>query len=115
MNRRLDERYQTNLAVTVTDLAVPGRVASGQIINVSQSGACANLSLQLELGAVVKVEVGDCVLFGHVTYCDEQESFRTGIEIVRVLIGESDLARLVNSILADTMPNTPGVLVATPK
>ena len=58
----------------------------------------------------VKVQIGDCALFGHVTYCDDDPAFRTGIEIVRVLIGESDLARLVKAILIETMPATPGVL-----
>jgi hypothetical protein len=113
MDRRLDERYRTNLAVTVTDIAVPDQVASGYIINVSQSGACAELSLRFAPGAIVKVQIGDCALFGHVTYCDDDPSFRTGIEIVRVLIGESDLASLVNGILADVIPDTPGVRVTS--
>src|SRR5580698_3408504 len=110
MDRRLDERYQTNLAVTVTDLETPDRVASGRIVNVSESGACAELSMRMTPGATVKVAIGDCVLFGHVTYCDEERSFRTGIEIVRVLIGQSDLSRLVNAILAEAMPAVPGVV-----
>jgi hypothetical protein len=113
MDRRLDERYQTNLAATVTDLAAPDRVASGQIVNVSQMGVCANLSMRLTPGATVKVQIGDCALFGHVTYCDEERSFLTGIEIVRVLIGESPLARLVNAILAEAMPATPGVVAVS--
>jgi hypothetical protein len=113
MDRRLDERYQTNLAVTVTDIAVPDRIASGQIVNLSQSGACVNLSRRLDPGAIVKIQVGDCSLFGHVTYCDDDPAFRTGIEIVRVLIGESDLSRLLKSILAEVMPATPGVTVCS--
>ncbi len=110
MDRRFDERYRTNLAATVTDIAAPERVASGQVVNVSQSGVCANLSMRVAPGATVKVQIGDCALFGHVTYCDDDPAFRTGIEIVRVLIGESDLARLVKAILVETMPATPGVL-----
>jgi hypothetical protein len=109
MDWRFDERYQTNLAATVTDIAAPDRVASGQIVNVSHAELCANLSMPLARGATVKVQIGDCRLFGHVTYCDDEQLFRTGIEIVRVLFGESDLARLVNTILAETMPTTPGV------
>jgi hypothetical protein len=54
-------------------------------------------------------------LFGHIVYCGEEPPFRTGIEVVRVLIGESDLSRLVNAILAETMPNTPGVVVISTK
>ena len=115
MDRRLAERYQTNLAAIVTDIASPDRVASGQIVTVSQSGICASLSMRLAVGATVKVQIEDCKLFGHVVYCDEEPAFRTGIEIVRVLIGESDLSRLVNAILAETMPHTPGVVAASTK
>ena len=108
MDRRLD--YQTNMAATVTDIAAPQRIASGQIVSVSQMGVCATLSMRLTPGATVKVQIGDCELFGRLTYCDEEQSFLTGIEIVRVLIGESPLARLVNAILAEAMPATPGVV-----
>jgi hypothetical protein len=127
--RRLDERYQTNLDVTVTDIAAPERVAKGQIVDISQSGVCVNLSSGFAPGAVVKAQLADCVLFGHVIDCagidcvepnanepdanqtdiPQHQSFRTGIEVVRVLIGESDLARLVNAILAEKMPATPGI------
>jgi hypothetical protein len=110
MDRRIDSRYPASLEVTVTDIAVPERVASGLIVDISQSGVCATLTLAMATGAIVKVQVDDCVLFGHVTYCIEEQSFRTGIEVVRVLIGESDLARLMNAILAESMPAMPGVI-----
>jgi hypothetical protein len=103
MDRRLAERYQTNLAAIVTDIASPDRVASGQIVNVSQSGICATLSMRVAIGATVKVQIEDCKMFGHVIYCDDEPAFRTGIEI----------SRLVNAILVEAMPNTPGVVVST--
>jgi hypothetical protein len=119
MERRLDERYQANMDVTVTDIAAPDRTASGRIVDISQSGVCANLSLRFGPGAIVKAQLSDCVLFGHVIDCaqidpgqidhNQGQSFRTGIEVVRVLIGDSDLARLVNAVLAEKMPATPGI------
>jgi hypothetical protein len=112
MDRRLDARYQTNLAATVTDITSLDRVASGQVVNLSRDGACAILSMRLEPDTIVKLEIDDCTMFGHVTYCEDEPAFRTGIEIVRVLIGESDLSRLLNVILLETMPETPGVLPA---
>jgi hypothetical protein len=115
MDLRFDERYRTNLEVMVTDIGAPQRVASGQIIDISQSGVCANLSERLDVGTVVKAQTGDCTLFGHVVYSEGDPQFRTGIEVVRVLIGESDLARLVNSILAEAMPSTPGLVAISAK
>jgi hypothetical protein len=110
MDSRLHERHQLKLDLTVTDIAAPDRVTAGQIVNVSEAGLCADLSAAFDLGAIVKVQIADCTLFGHVTYCIDQQSFRTGIEIVRVLIGDSDLGRLVNAVLAETIPATPGVI-----
>jgi hypothetical protein len=114
MDRRLDRRHQTNLAVTVTEIADPGRVASGQIVEISQSGISANISRHLVLGASVKVQLADCVLFGRVTSCDEEPAFRVVIEVVEVLLGESDLSRLVNAILVNVMPTMPGIIPCQP-
>lgn len=109
MDRRLYDRHQTNLDVTVTDIGNPDRVAAGRVIDVSQAGVSADLNLHFDDGAAVKIQMGDCVLFGCVTYSAGSDPFRTGIEVVRVLIGHSDLARLVNAILAEHMPALPGV------
>lgn len=110
MDRRLYERYAVDLQATISDLAASERVTSGQIVDISQSGLCAVVPLPLATGAIVKVEIGDCALFGHVTYCQlDGPSFRTGIEVVQVLIGSSDLARLVNALLTESMPSTPGI------
>jgi PilZ domain len=107
MDRRLDRRYSTNLEVTVTDIAAQDRVASGRIVDISQSGVCTELALGFAAGSIVKVQTGDCALFGRVTYCTEGRSFRTGIEVVRKIVGASDLARLLNAIFSQAMPATP--------
>jgi hypothetical protein len=113
MDRRLHDRYPVNLEATVTDIAVQNHAAPGRIVDISQAGVCALLSLELATGAIVKVQIGDSALFGQVTYCNrEGESLRTGIEVVRVLIGESDLSRVVNAMLAELMPSTPGIRAA---
>jgi hypothetical protein len=112
MDSRLSKRYHADLDVTVIDIVAQCRVASGRIVDISESGVCANLSSRIEAGAIVEVEIGDSVLFGHVAYCTGDQSFRTGIEVVRVLIGESELALLLNAILAENMPATPGLRVA---
>jgi hypothetical protein len=118
MDRRLDERHQATGDITVTDIAKPERVASGRIVDISEAGICAGLSLRFDVNMPVKVQLGDCSLFGHITYCTEGSSagseaapFRTGIEVARVLVGQSDLSRLIRAVLAESMPATPGVNV----
>jgi hypothetical protein len=107
MDRRVDRRYPVNLEATVTDIAAQDRVASGRIVDISQSGVGSQLSLRFAAGSIVKVQAGDCALFGRVTYSTEGPSSRTGIEVVRMFRGESDLSQLFNSILCQARPTTP--------
>jgi hypothetical protein len=113
MERRLDQRWPASVDVVLTDLADPDHTAHGQIVDVSESGVCVRLPLRVDRGTIIKLEVGGCALFGNAIHCcDDSGSYEIGIEIVRVLIGNSDLGRLLNSILAGSMPNTPGVTIA---
>jgi hypothetical protein len=110
MENRYHERYPLNLDATLTDIGEPSHAARGYVVNVSESGVCVEVTLMFRVDAVVKLALPDSALFGHVAHCTPHEGkYRVGIEVIRVLIGDSDLARLVNSILAETMPHTPGV------
>ena len=110
MERRLHERYPANLDAIVSDIAVPQRTALGRIMDLSEGGACAEVPREFPVGAIVRVQIAECSLFGHVIYCRcQDQNYRIGIEIVRVLIGESNIARLLKTILAEAMHSTPGV------
>jgi hypothetical protein len=113
MDKRLHERYGTVADVTVTDIVNPERVATGQIVNVSESGVCAHLSRRFAPGTMIKAQLADGVLFGHVIYSHKERPFQTGIEVVRVLIGESDLARLVKSVIQ--AENAPDMVADSPQ
>ena len=45
-------------SVTVTDIATPDRVATGKIVDISQSGLGAELSLCFAAGAIIKMQIG---------------------------------------------------------
>jgi hypothetical protein len=112
IEKRLHRRFPTNLDVVLTDVANPDQAGTGWIVDVSRTGIRARMPSRVDLGAIVKLEVADCALFGQALRCHEDAgAYEIGIEIVRVLIGRSDLARLVNAVLAEAMPNTPGVTV----
>lgn len=116
MDRRLDQRWPANLDVTLTDIANPRATTSGRIVDVSETGICVRMPRRVQPGAILKLEVADCALFGHAVHCrDDAGSCEIGIEIVRVLIGNSEQGRLVNKILAASMPNMPGVTMAVPE
>lgn len=106
MDRRLESRFESNLEVSVTDLARPGRCVAGLLHDISNSGVCVLTPIPLEAGDPVRLEIRDASFFGIVTYSRaEESSWRSGVAVQRVLLGGSDLSRLLEALLADVMPS----------
>jgi hypothetical protein len=56
--------------------------------------------------SVVRLNINDSVLFGLVAHSTPERSyFRTGIEVVQVLIGGSDLSQMLKTTLEEAMPD----------
>lgn len=90
----------------VTDLLKPGHSAAGTICDISNNGVSITGSLPLNAGGLVRLDVGDSVLFGIVTYGRAEESnWRMGVEVQRVLHGGSDLSQLLQRVLQEEMPS----------
>lgn len=111
MDGRIEERFPAKFDVTITDLERrpqekgPGETIPGQIANISGSGICLILPVELAPGRILKLEVAGSSLFGHVVYSNAHGAdFHTGIEIARVLFGESDLSKLLKAVLEAQMP-----------
>ncbi len=80
----------------------------GRVDNVSKSGVSIVLPRQLAPGDLVELDMADSLLFGHVIFCTPQPGdFRIGIEIERVLLGETDLSQVLNELLATESPAVP--------
>jgi hypothetical protein len=106
MNRRIDERHPTGLQVRVTEVEAPGFSASGQVVDLSEAGIGVYLPLRFMPGSAVRLNINDSVLYGFVAYSTSERSyFRTGIEVVQVLIGGSDLSQLLKATLEEAMPD----------
>ena len=106
MDRRIHERHLARFQVRLTDLASPEVSASGQGIDISESGIGVYLPLKFTAGSAVELNINDSALFGVVTYSTpEGSSFRTGVEVWQVLIGRSELAELLKETLQEAMPN----------
>ena len=91
MDRRIHQRHLAHLQVRVTDLASPDVSASGQSIDISESGIGVYLPLTFTPGSVVEIKIDDSELFGVVSFSmPERSFFRTGIEVWQVLIGRSE-------------------------
>ena len=106
MDRRIQARHLARFQVRLTDLASPELSASGQGIDISESGIGVYLALKFTAGTAVELNINDTSLFGVVTYsAPERSFFRTGVEVWQVLIGRSEMAELFKVILQEEMPD----------
>jgi len=113
MDRRFDYRLPTEMDVRVTRLTQPALTGPGQIADISNSGMCVKAPFELAAGDIVQLQIADSNLFGFVVYASlEGTAFRAGIEIQRVLMGGSDLSKLLHQALRQALPQVPGVLTS---
>ena len=111
VQRRLHPRRSIDLEGRLTDLGTPGLTVLTRIVDISQSGVRVRVPFELSPGALVKLKIADCALFAQVIHSRQDGvGSEAGLEVIRVLLGDSDLASLLNSILAEKMPSTPGVI-----
>jgi hypothetical protein len=106
VDRRIDERQPTSFQVRVSEVDILEFSASGQVIDISESGIAVYLPLQFMPRSVVRLNINDSVLYGFVAHSTPERSyFRTGIEVVQVLIGGSDLSQVLKTTLEEAMPD----------
>jgi hypothetical protein len=112
---RFDKRYPASLDILLTGLTDPSQVSKGRVSDISRYGLCVVLPIRFTPGALVKLEFADSTLFGYIVYSNpDGVEFRSGIEVERVLLGETGLARLLRSILKEEMPQVPGLQPVIP-
>jgi PilZ domain len=105
MDWRANDRKPVAFQVRVTGFANPELTASGEALDISESGIGVYLPLQFKPGTLVCLDINDSVLYGFVAYSiPERSFFRTGIELVQVLIGSSNSSQLLKAALKEAMP-----------
>jgi hypothetical protein len=143
MEKRHRYRQAVAFQVRMTAMANPGLTLSGETLDISESGIGVCLPLQLTPGSLVQLEIADSVLYGFVahsrewapmsepsfarnkSWIGESESsaagapalgrfFRTGIEVVEVLIGTSGLSQLLKANFEERMPSLQMTYSGTP-
>jgi|SRR5579862_6992733 len=107
MDRRTDRRRPIHLAVGVRHRE---QFCSGHLCDITKTGVSIVSPLNLPSGELVQLDFADSVLFAHVVYSrPDGQLFRTGLELVQVLLGGTDLSSLLQSILKQSVPDTPGL------
>ena len=105
MDRRTHDRLPVVFHIRVTELANPEISASGEALDITEAGIGVYLPLQFAPGSPVRLNIKDSELYGFIRYSVAERSFfRTGIEVVEVLIGTSSLSQVLKSTLEEAMP-----------
>ena len=110
MERRQHPRRLADLDIRVTDLHA-GLTYAGHVADLSRTGLGVFLASQLPDGTPLRLEAADSVLYGFVVSSVTQEDarVRTGIELQQVLIGATDLSRVLEHNLRAFLPEVTGL------
>lgn len=110
MDRRLHERVTVQFEAKVTKLSEVEQSTYGRVSDISNSGLSVVIPIQLAPGDLIRLEMADSVLNGHVIYSKTEGClFRTGIEVEQVLLGDTGLSQLLQRTLRETMSGAPGL------
>jgi len=102
VERRHHDRYPAYFNVTLTDLAERETPVTAFISNISQRGAGVMTPVAVNLGPVVKLHIGQAVLFGEVVYSKaEGNYFRTGLRVSQPASGATGASKLLRTMLID--------------
>ena len=98
MDHRQDTRFPFTIEARITELST-NQTSNGPVVNISRSGMAARLPFQFQPNDVVRIELDGVTVYGHVIHVGEEAPYLTGFEIEKVLLGNSDLTALLNSLL----------------
>ena len=105
MDSRLYDRLTLNLPAQITNLTRDEGPVDGELIDISASGVCVRAASPVAPGDLVRVDFSDGSLFGQIVYANpESPTLRCGVEVFDVLLGMSDLSRLIEQTLKSRGP-----------
>lgn len=85
---------------TLTDFNQPETRLSVYVEDVSEGGVRLAMAEAVECGTLVRLDIADSTLFCEVRYCQRGSvAYTTGLLVERVLVGGSDLGKLINKLL----------------
>lgn len=74
--------------------------ACGRVLDVSHRGLRLGVPGPIPIGSFLRLEFEGSVILGEVRYCEQQNSWHSiGLFVEEILIGESDLGRLIADLL----------------
>ncbi len=104
MDHRLHERLPADIEAHLINLSRQEGEGRCWILDASKSGVAVLTGLECVCGDVVRLEIPEGGVYGHVIYVTAEDGIsRVGIEVEQVLLGRSDIGCLVDRLAQEVV------------
>ena len=108
MDQRHYPRLPVQLEVCYTILGNDSKIHTGYARDVSENGLRLVTETPLQPGAFLRIQIQDATLFGEIRHCTPSMDLHvSGVYIEEILVGPSELSRLISATLNQVPKLTP--------
>jgi hypothetical protein len=104
MEQRTKSRVKPNEPVTITALQNDGAVSTGRFVGLSSNDMRIKSDADLEVGSLLKLDVGDNLMMAEVCQCEPDEGEYSAGLLILSWLEKSELKRLLHEAVAGPAP-----------
>jgi len=108
MDQRREPRFEADQPVIVTVLTEPETRLQARVKNASGRGLGLVTEVGIPPGAAIRIEIDDSMVLGEAIYCrPDPGGHFVGIELDQVLVGLTELGRILSEYAREQRPVCP--------
>jgi len=116
MEQRENPRFPVHVEVRYTVLGDAPQTCTGYACDVSERGLRLVTETDLQPGVFLRIELDDSTLFAEVKYCAPWMDIHVaGVYVEEVLLGVSELSKLVMATMSQVTKVTPAARAVNPR
>jgi hypothetical protein len=106
MKRRFESRVKLNQPVTMTAFQNDGLTSIGRFVDSSSNDMWIKSDADLEVGSLLRLEVGDDLMMTEVRHCEPHEGEYSADLLILSRLGKSELKRLLREAVVGPTPKS---------
>jgi len=114
MEQRSESRVKFSEPVMITALRKDDAICTGRFVDLSSNGMRIKSKADLEVGSLLRLEVGDDLIMTEVCHCEPDEGEYSAGLLILTWLEKSELKRLLREAVAGPtpqgMPDDPALL-----
>jgi hypothetical protein len=104
MEQRSEPRAQFDQPVTITTLRNGGDICGGRFVDLSPDGVLIKSNADLEVGSLLRLEVGEDVMMTEVCSCEPEQDEFNAVLLILAWLEQSELRRLMREAVVGPTP-----------